>query len=73
MISENDKLDLKTFSERQDKPFLLPDGLDAFSLFMPRISALTLEAFMHIFKLQAPGTGLAKQASIAEPIDPAYL
>jgi serine/threonine-protein phosphatase 2B catalytic subunit len=37
MISEEDKVDVRTFTERQDKPFVLPERADAFSVFQPRL------------------------------------
>ena len=43
IISNGTKLDVRTFTERKDKPYILPDGLDAFELFMPRIQALALD------------------------------
>ena len=33
MIVENEKVDLRTFEVRKDKPFVLPERLDAFSVF----------------------------------------
>ena len=33
MISEDDKVDLRTFDVRKDKPFILHDRQDAFSFF----------------------------------------
>ena len=49
IISHESHLDVRTFSERQDKPYVLPDGLDALELFMPRIQALTLDFFVSVF------------------------
>ena len=37
MISDGDKVDVRTFTERQDKPFVLPERADAFSVFQPRL------------------------------------
>ena len=37
MISEGDRVDVRTFTERQDKPFVLPERADAFSVFQPRL------------------------------------
>lgn len=44
MISEGDKVDVRTFTERQDKPFQLPERADAISVFQPRLQAYVLEA-----------------------------
>ena len=37
MISDGDRVDVRTFTERQDKPFVLPEREDALSVFQPRL------------------------------------
>jgi|Transcript_25578 serine/threonine-protein phosphatase 2B catalytic subunit len=51
MISDGDRVDVRTFTERQDKPFVLPERADAFSVFQPRLQSLVLDAIYHILKL----------------------
>ena len=50
MISEGEKVDVRTFTERQDKPFVLPERADAFSVFQPRLQGLVLDAIYNILK-----------------------
>ena len=50
MISDGDKVDVRTFTERQDKPFVLPERADAFSVFQPRLQGLVLDAIYNILK-----------------------
>lgn len=52
MISEADRVDVRTFSERTDKPFILPEQQDAFSVFQPRLQSLVLDAIYNILKFQ---------------------
>jgi len=50
MISEEDKVDVRTFTERQDKPYVLPERVDAFSVFQPRLNSLVLDAIYNVLK-----------------------
>ena len=50
MISEEDKVDVRTFTERQDKPYVLPEHVDAFSVFQPRLNSLVLDAIYNVLK-----------------------
>jgi len=52
MISDGDKVDVRTFTERQDKPFVLPDRADAFTVFQPRLQGLVLDTIYNILKFQ---------------------
>lgn len=59
MISDGDRVDVRTFTERQDKPFVLPEREDALSVFQPRLQSLVLDAIYNILKFtlasQSPG------------------
>lgn len=37
MISDGDRVDVRTFTERQDKPYVLPERADALTVFQPRL------------------------------------
>ena len=50
MISEEDKVDVRTFTERQDKPYVLPERVDAFSVVQPRLNSLVLDAIYNVLK-----------------------
>lgn len=65
MISDGDKVDVRTFTERQDKPFVLPERADAFSVFQPRLQGLVLDAIYNILKFQiaSQSPGLRKTLS----------
>lgn len=75
MISDGDRVDVRTFTERQDKPFVLPERQDAFSVFQPRLQAHVLDAIYNIFKFQlsAQSPGLRKTLSKTDSIDRDYL
>ena len=75
MISDGDKVDVRTFTERQDKPFVLPERADAFSVFQPRLQGLVLEAIYNILKFQLSSTspGLRRTLSQTQSIDMDYL
>ena len=75
MISDGDRVDVRTFTERQDKPFVLPERADAFSVFQPRLQSLVLDAIYHVLKLSlsAQSPGLRKTLSSTQSVDKAYL
>ena len=37
LISDGEDVDIRTFEERRDKPYVLPERADAFSVFQPRL------------------------------------
>ena len=75
MISDGDGLDIKTFSVRQDKPYALPEGQDALSLFQPRLQGLVLDAVYNILKftLGTQSQGLRRTLTKTKEIDTDYL
>ena len=75
MISEGEKVDVRTFTERQDKPFVLPERADAFSVFQPRLQALVLDAIYNILKFQiaSQSPGLRRTLSQTQSVDQDYL
>ena len=75
MISEEDKVDIRTFTERKDKPYVLPERADAFSVFQPRLQSLILDAIYHISKyhLSSHNQTMARTLSKTMSIDRDYL
>ena len=75
MISDGDKVDVRTFTERQDKPFVLPERADAFSVFQPRLQGLVLDAIYNILKFQiaSQSPGLRRTLSRTQSVDMEYL
>lgn len=75
MISEGDRVDVRTFTERQDKPFVLPERADAFSVFQPRLQGLVLDAIYNILKFQisSASPGLRRTFSKTQSVDVEYL
>ena len=50
MITEGDNVDVRTFAEKKDKPFCLPERPDAFQIFWPRMTSHILECVHLIMK-----------------------
>jgi len=75
MISDGDRVDVRTFTERTDKPFVLPERQDAFGVFQPRLQSLVLDAIYNIlkFQLSTQSPGLRKTLSSTQSIDKEYL
>ena len=75
MISDGDRVDVRTFTERQDKPFVLPEREDALSVFQPRLQSLVLDAIYNIMKftLSTQSPGLRQTLSSTQSIDQEYL
>lgn len=75
MISDGDRVDVRTFTERQDKPYVLPERADAFSVFQPRLQGLVLDAIYNILKFTLASTspGLRRTLSKTTSIDKDYL
>ena len=51
VISDGDSVDLRTFSEKRGKPFVLHDRADAFSVFQPKLQSLVLDMLYNVFKM----------------------
>ena len=75
MISEDDKVDLRTFDVRKDKPFILHDRQDAFSFFQAQLQGHVLDFIYHLLRFQHGGKSEAVKQTLkrSESIDPAYL
>ena len=43
-------MDIRTFAERKDKPYILPDRATAFEVFQPRMTGLIMDCLYQIFK-----------------------
>ena len=75
MISEEEKVDLRTFKVVTDKPFVLPERADAITLFQPHLQALVLDALHNILKMtvSAGSNSLRKALSSNFSVDDEYL
>ena len=63
MITDGDNVDLRTFAERKDKPFILPDRMNAFEAFSPRMTGLILDCFYNFFRTaHSAGNPVLKRA-----------
>ena len=51
VITDGDSVDLRTFSEKRGKPFVLHDRADAFSVFQPKLQSLVLDMMYNVFKM----------------------
>ena len=50
LITDGDNVDLRTFAERKDKPFILPDRMNVFEAMAPRMNGLILDCFYNFFR-----------------------
>ena len=75
MISEGDGVDLRTFSEKRGKPFILHDRADAFSVFQPKLQSLILDMMYNVFKMaqSAKSSVAARAMSTTSSTDVDYL
>ena len=75
MISDGDRVDVRTFTERQDKPYVLPERADAFSVFQPRLQGLVLDAIYNMLKftISSASPNIRRTLSKTESTDKAYL
>ena len=76
MITDGDSVDIRTFAERKDKPFILnQDRINAFEAFQPRLSGLILDCFYNFFKsAHSQGNPVLKRAlSKTASVDEDYL
>ena len=75
LISDGERVDIRTFDERKDKPCILPDNSDAFSYFMPQMSSHILDMIYNILKLSvsAQSLTLKKTLSSTQSTDPRYI
>ena len=75
VISEGDGVDLRTFSEKRGKPFILHDRQDAFSVFQPKLQSLVLDMMYNVFKMaqSAKSTVAARALSTSSSTDAEYL
>ena len=75
MISDGDRVDVRTFTERQDKPYVLPERADAFSVFQPRLQGLVLDAIYNMLKftISSASPGIRRTLSKTTSTDKAYL
>ena len=63
MICDGEGVDIRTFVERQDKPFVVRGRQDGISLMMPRLQGLILDSLHNILKFSV-STGSKKLASV---------
>ena len=75
LISEGENVDVRTFEEKRDKPFILHDRLDAFSVFQPKLQSYVLDVLYNIFKAaqSARSTAAARALSASTSTDAEYL
>lgn len=75
LISEADNVDLRTFSEKKDKPFILQDRADAFSFFQPKLQSMVLEIMYQVLSVAqtAKSTVAGRALSISDSTDANYL
>lgn len=71
MISDGDKVDVRTFTERKDKPYVLPERADAFSVMQPRLQSLILDSIYNILKftVSSASPGLRRTLSQTQSVD----
>ena len=51
MICDGEGVDIRTFVEREDKPFIVRGKLDAFTIMMPRLQGHVLDIIYNILKM----------------------
>ena len=75
MISDGEGVDIRTFEVRRDKPYVLPDRADAFSVFQPRLQSLVLDTIYNVLKftVSSQSPGLRRTLSQTRSIDQEYL
>lgn len=75
MISEGDKVDVRTFTERKDKPYVLPERADAFTVMQPRLQSLILDVIYNILKftVSSASPGLRRTLSKTTSTDKEYI
>ena len=75
MISEGDGVDLRTFSEKRGKPFILHDRADAFSVFQPKLQSLVLDMMYNVFRIaqSAKSASACRAMSTSSSTDAEYL
>ena len=64
VITDGDSVDLRTFSEKRGKPFVLHDRADAFSVFQPKLQSLVLDMMYNVFKMAQSAKSSAAQRSL---------
>ena len=68
-------MDVRTFAERKDKPFCLPDRPDAFEIFWPRLTSNVQDCIYHIMKFMysEKNQNLKNTLKRTTSIDPQYI
>ena len=51
MVCDGEGVDIRTFVEREDKPFIVRGKLDAFTIMMPRLQGHVLDIIYNILKM----------------------
>ena len=75
LISEGEKVDVRTFSVRKDKPYILHDRQDAFSFFQGHLQGHVLDCIYNILRVAhgSKSTSLRAGLSMSASTDPEYL
>ena len=75
LISEGEKVDVRTFSVRKDKPYILTDRQDAFSFFQAHLQGHVLDCIYNILRVAhgANSTKVRNALQVSPSTDPEYL
>ena len=67
LIADGDSVDLRTFAERKDKPFIFPNRMNAIEALMPRMTGLILDCLANFLQTgHSMGNPVLKRALTKE-------
>ena len=74
IISDGENVDVRTFAERKDKPFQLPERPDAFKLFFPEMTFHIIDMITNLKRvIYGRNRHIRKALNHTDSMDPEYL